>query len=311
MNALILIIFATTFAASVQAQNTRSFVSGIGDDNNDCLRATPCKTFAGAIAKTGINGEINCVDNDGYGAVTITKSITIDCEDTQGAILGSGTSGVIVNLGPASPADPKRIVRLRGLSINGQGTGSRGIWAVTGNGAPTTIHVDQVVIAGFSEGILFNSDGGELIVRNSTIEDCSVRGVTVDSGVAFQLVFATLEGSNFVHNAEGIRVETSAFVTAANCNISSNNADGAIISTPDSTLSDLNLYNCMIAGNGQSGVSANSSTSPPVVRLSGNHIVNNSKGVFNNATVLSRGNNTISGNGVDIDGPPFGVIPSL
>src|SRR6202008_2476547 len=83
-------------SAPAHAQAPRTWVSGVGDDANPCSRTAPCKTFAGAISKTAVNGEINCLDPGGYGAVTITKSITIDCEDTQGSILAAGTTGVIV-----------------------------------------------------------------------------------------------------------------------------------------------------------------------------------------------------------------------
>src|SRR5688572_32386552 len=84
------------FLASLpaHAQATRTWVSGVGDDANPCSRTAPCKTFAGAISKTAAGGEINCLDPGGFGAVTITKSITIDCEDTQGSILASATNGV-------------------------------------------------------------------------------------------------------------------------------------------------------------------------------------------------------------------------
>ncbi len=58
---------------------TRTWVSGGGDDSNDCSRTTPCQTFAGAIDKTAAGGEINCLDASNFGPVTITKSITIDC----------------------------------------------------------------------------------------------------------------------------------------------------------------------------------------------------------------------------------------
>src|SRR5262245_60618419 len=84
-------------AGPANAQATRTWVSGVGDDVNPCSRTAPCKTFAGAISKTAANGEINCLDPGGFGAVTITKSITIDCEDTQGSILAAGTNGVNVN----------------------------------------------------------------------------------------------------------------------------------------------------------------------------------------------------------------------
>src|SRR6187401_734084 len=108
-------------AAPAQAQATRTWVSGVGDDVNPCSRTAPCKTFAGAISKTAAGGEINCLDPGGFGTVTITKSITIDCEDTQGSILASGTNGVNVN--DSATVTPNTIkVTLRGLSINGAGT---------------------------------------------------------------------------------------------------------------------------------------------------------------------------------------------
>src|SRR5689334_23633216 len=87
------------------AQATRTWVSGVGDDVNPCSRTAPCKTFAGAISKTATNGEINCLDQAGFGAVTITKSITIDCTGNIGGILAAGTNGVIINI--TSAADTK------------------------------------------------------------------------------------------------------------------------------------------------------------------------------------------------------------
>ena len=71
----ILTVVASSLA---NAQATRTWVSGVGDDANPCSRTAPCKTFAGAISKTAVNGEIDCIDPGGFGAVTITKSITID-----------------------------------------------------------------------------------------------------------------------------------------------------------------------------------------------------------------------------------------
>src|SRR6188508_960576 len=97
------------------AQATRTWVSGVGDDANPCSRTAPCKTFAGAISKTAVAGEIDCLDSGGFGAVTITKSITIDCGYT-GGILSAGTTGVIVNA--TTPSATASVVILRNLSIN-------------------------------------------------------------------------------------------------------------------------------------------------------------------------------------------------
>src|SRR5882724_5107823 len=110
---LAVVIFTLTVTSLDQAQATRTWVSGVGDDANPCSRTAPCKTFAGAISKTQAGGEINCIDPGGFGAVTITKSMTIDCLNTEAGVLVAGTNGVIIN---AAATD---IVVLRGLDIFG------------------------------------------------------------------------------------------------------------------------------------------------------------------------------------------------
>src|SRR5512133_3385974 len=90
----------------VLAQATRTWVSGVGDDANPCSRTAPCKTFAGAISKTAVAGEINCLDPGGFGAVSITKSITIDCHEIFASILASGTTGVTISIATGNVNDP-------------------------------------------------------------------------------------------------------------------------------------------------------------------------------------------------------------
>jgi hypothetical protein len=128
------------------AQATRTWVSGVGDDANPCSRTAPCKTFAGAISKTAAGGEIDALDPAGYGAVTITKAITIDGGGGQVAsILVAGTNGITVNVGASD------VVTLRNLRINGiVGTGSGGL-----NGirylAGAALHVEDCHIFGFTQ----------------------------------------------------------------------------------------------------------------------------------------------------------------
>src|SRR6188768_2632696 len=121
LTALAVMAFSLVAFSSAQAQS-RTWVSGVGDDLNPCSRTAPCKTFAGAISKTFINGEIDCLDEGGFGTVTITKSITLEGTfgGGFGSILASGTTGVIINVS-ASVNDPLANVRLRNLSINGTG----------------------------------------------------------------------------------------------------------------------------------------------------------------------------------------------
>ena len=115
-------------AADASAQALRTWVSGVGDDANPCSRTAPCKTFAGAIGKTAAGGVIGVLDPAGYGAVTITKSITIDGNGQVASILNAGgVSGVLVN---AAPTD---VVVLRNLQINGFGTGTNGVRFLKGS----------------------------------------------------------------------------------------------------------------------------------------------------------------------------------
>src|SRR5262249_55056430 len=94
------IFVALSNVAPAQAQATRTWVASVpsgGNDANPCSRTAPCKTFAGALAKTLAGGMINCVDADGYSAVSITVSVTIDCTATGGSILASSGNGVTIS----------------------------------------------------------------------------------------------------------------------------------------------------------------------------------------------------------------------
>jgi len=98
-----------------QAQATRTWVSGVGDDANPCSRTAPCRTFPGAISKTAAGGEIDTLDPGSFGAVTIVKAITIASEGSgEAGILAAGTNGVTVNC----TTDPNCVVVLRGLQID-------------------------------------------------------------------------------------------------------------------------------------------------------------------------------------------------
>src|SRR5881392_3425803 len=118
----ILAIFCLSFSVAVEAQATRTWVSGVGDDVNPCSRTAPCKTFAGAISKTAAGGEIDALDPGGFGAVTITKSMTIDGAGAGLAgVLASGSQGIIIN---ALSTD---VVTLRNLSISGVSSATNGV----------------------------------------------------------------------------------------------------------------------------------------------------------------------------------------
>src|ERR1700733_338378 len=97
---------------------TRTWVSGVGDDMSpSCSRTAPCKTFAGAISLTDTNGEIDCIDPGGFGTLTITKSITIDCHQTMGSISNAGSNGMTIAYDSFGTTDLRKAVRIRGLAF--------------------------------------------------------------------------------------------------------------------------------------------------------------------------------------------------
>ena len=131
-------------SAPAHAQATRTWVSGVGDDVNPCSRTAPCKTFAGAISKTAAGGEINCLDPGGFGAVTITKSLTISCEGVTAGIVVSGGNGINVSAGANDQ------VFLKGLDIEGLGTttGAIGLNGIKVNTA-AVVQIEDCVIRNF------------------------------------------------------------------------------------------------------------------------------------------------------------------
>jgi hypothetical protein len=259
---LTLLVCAFAFSSIAQAQATRTWVSGVGDDLNPCSRTAPCKTFAGAISKTFINGEINCLDPGGYGAVT--KSIMIDCEDTQGSILASSVNGIIINLGAANANDPLRTVRLRGLSINGAGsqgsvgtrTGIRGIDVSTSNTSPVKLFIEELIVFNFvNEGLRFRASGGELVVNDSEFIDNGLSGILVDSNSAVNDVEVSIDNTHTDLNQQGVRFEDNVKGHIRNSTASNNTLNGYVCN-PGTTSSNMTIDNSSATDNEQFGVFA-------------------------------------------------------
>ena len=210
-----LIAFACGGTAA-QAQATRTWVSGVGDDANPCSRTAPCKTFAGAISKTAKNGEINCLDSGGFGAVTITKSITIKAVGVIGGILSAGTNGIIVNI--TDPTDVRKAVVIEGLDIDGAGTGLNGISISAGS----KVFVINTTIRGCTQnGINMTSTGCRLFVDKSYIQNCGQSGAGFGGlNVAGTSNIATITNTEFNFNGNGAATGFAVNASSATASIS-------------------------------------------------------------------------------------------
>jgi Right handed beta helix region len=271
--------------SSANAQATRTWVSGVGDDVNPCSRTAPCKTFAGAISKTAAGGEIDVLDPGGFGGVTITKSIRIDGTPVVAGVLVSGTPGITISAGVND------VVMLRGLTINGSN------------------------FASTSRGVVLNT-AGSLIIENCDIYAFGQRGVSLtptNDNVKVMISNSNISGNlsnGMVIQPTGLNLN----VTLDNVHVEDNVNFGVSI-TSGSTVS---IQNSVISGNGLSGIRADGTVTPTTVdidgvlisgnatgietitgsttRVSHSNIVQNTTGMTFGGTLQSYGNNHVGGN---------------
>ncbi len=161
--ALVSAIFLALLALPANAQATRTWVSGVGDDANPCSRTAPCKTFPGAISKTAAGGEINCIDPGGFGTLTITKAISIICGESgeAGVLASTGVPGITVAAGVTDK------VVLQGLDIQGIPSGTNGVNFVSG----LEVDIIKCTIQGFTTGVnvTSNTTGARVFIKDSVI----------------------------------------------------------------------------------------------------------------------------------------------
>jgi hypothetical protein len=282
------------FTAPAHAQATRTWVSGVGDDANPCSRTAPCKTFAGAISKTAPGGEIDALDPAGYGAVTITKAITLDGGGGQVAsVLVAGTNGIVVQAGASD------VVILRNLRINGiSGSGNGGI-----NGirflAGAELIVDNCDVFGFTTNGLDVALGasGFAEVRNSTFRNNGQNGVgaTTTAGGAIVQVYNSSIAGGTANTQGGINAGSNSFVVVQNTNFENLKYGARIQDATNGNLSvDSSVFSGVLAGIVvPSGTSANASNNS----FYSGSAFSGSQGAGGTGTVNTANNNKIGSPG--------------
>jgi hypothetical protein len=292
--ALAIMAFTLMISSAAQAQATRTWVSGVGDDVNPCSRTAPCKTFAGAISKTAKDGEISTLDPGGFGTLTITKSITIN--GTHGSGFASVLSalapqGFLINITDVN--DIRKAVRLVAININGASSGTNGIRIL----AAKSVSVEDTVIDGMTNRGITDERGGSgnfLFVTNTTIrntvqtnlvvlpaaggtisavvENCQLQSSTSNGGVAFDASAAGAIARGTVRNSTIVGHANAGVFVAGN--------------------TQLAVQSCVMSHNGQ-GISA---TAPATVVLEGSYITNNATSIVGPNQVSSAGDNVIMNN---------------
>jgi hypothetical protein len=284
-----LLVAATAFP--VMAQATRTWVSGVGDDANPCSRTAPCKTWAGAISKTATKGEINVLDPGGFGALTITKSITVDGRNFEASALAAGTNGIIIN----PTVETTATVVLRNIQINGAGNGLNGIRILNGG----TVRIENVTIWNFTQrGIDIQVPNPiRVSILNSSVHDVTGHGIAAATGnVKIEIANTSVIGTG----GHGIWVGFGNTGAIDHCTVSENAGDGLVVNGANTKVT---LSNSLVTRNGSNGVEAGTGagdSTGAVVGLFGNVITANTNGVKvtsgSGVTVETHGNNAIRRN---------------
>jgi hypothetical protein len=293
-------LIATLASSGAYALSNRTFVSGNGNDNNPCSIAAPCRSFAGALTQTNAGGEIVALDSAGYGAVTISKAVSIIGPDGIEAGVTTSAAGDAITI----TAGATDVVNLRGLTLVGGGVGTNGI---TINSAGS-VNIQNSVIRGFTQNginmVVVNAGGSSnLRVIDTTVSN-NANGVLVQpagSNLTARAVFKRVQAIG--NTAVGLLVvggagTGSSFVksTAIDTLASGNGVDG-FSGTATSELAnttDFELINCQAVENGTGVLNSNVTVN---IFLAQTTISDNAIGYDNSGgTIWSFGNNYIAPN---------------
>ena len=297
--ALVLCVFVAAATAPLQALSARVFVTPLGKDSLTCgALLTPCKTLAGSVAVVSPGGTVVVLTPGEYGAVTISKALTIEATGVTALVQTSGTA-VTVNAGPSD------VVTLRGLSLTNPGRSSQGI-LVNSAGA---VHVEKCTISGFIDAVAaFSWSTGRLFLTDTTARnnDQGLRANTTGSGLDI-----TIERCIFESNNNGVLVQDGTR-TVIRGSVASGNLAGIGAQAFMGGSVDLTVADCVVSHNTGFGITADGGGSgSATVRVSGSTVTGNQIGLVQYypsgpSTFLSRGDNTVEANTV----PTFGTIGS-
>lgn len=296
--AALLLGFTYTWTASADAQTLarRTWVSGAGNDANPCTQDQPCQTFARALALTAEGGKIDCANAGGFGVVTITKSVTIDCRSVVASILAPGGDGIFVNA-------PGAQVVVRGLTVNGgpsDNPGRYGIYVL----AAQSVTLSDIVVENFAVpggiGLVFSPNAASLLtVSNTTLLGNGTR--TAGGGIlirprASATATVALDKVQSVRNGQiALAIDNLSFPTASSI---------VTVNGGDFSNGDYGII-ALTGGAGSGAINVVASGT----RITGNAVVGVRSG--GSATAVLVSNALVSGNSVGLDAQSGGALVSV
>jgi hypothetical protein len=299
LSALLGALFVAGLAiAPAHAQATRTWISGVGDDANPCSRTAPCKTFAGAISKTAAGGEIDALDPGGFGALTITKAITLDGGGGQVAsILVAGSNGINIS---AAATD---VIIIRNLRFNGLiQTSSPGLVGIQVNTAARVV-IEKCDIFGFNTAALLvatSATSSPLVKVQETTINNNASGISVKpTGGTVKIALELTHVDDNVNGGMRVDGTSGGAVNAAisDSSISLNGAAGLNVLSGSANVA-VDVQRTVIANNNGNGVSSSNTNGGTSTVTVGDSMLSNNVAAWNiagTATLASYKNNQVTG----------------
>lgn len=268
------LLLAAALAASteVAALAQRTFVASDGLDTNACSVTAPCRTFATAISNTVLSGEVIVLDSAGYGPVTITQSVSITAPPGvyAGIFVPAGIKGVTINGGGI-------IVALRGLTINGQGTGGGGIDFKQGS----RLTVENCLINAInSSGILLEAPNSRVFITDATVR-YSAPGIAITDGEV------TIDRVHLENNTSGLRIDTVSIVPVVAMvrdSVASENVVAGFLVATEATQTARLVVERSIATRSTYGFTVDGSGTSSIIIRDSSAVENSQSGIVANAS---------------------------
>jgi hypothetical protein len=269
-----------------------------------CALANPCRSFATAVTVVDPNGEVLALDSIGYGAVTLTQSISlVAAPGVYAGISVPSGSGVTIATGGIS-------VTLRGLTINGIG-GDNGVSMTNG----AKLSIEDCVISNFSigngRGVSISAPAAVRII-DSLVRDGST-GVYLTNGATVSVSGSKIVGNNNVGVwVDGFPGGTTSTASISDSILTHNNVGvqaAAFATIP--AVAKASVTRSTLSNNGR-GISVNGSNGTTVLTLSNSMVTGNTNTGLqqsNSGVLESLGNNTVRQNAADTSGTITAVAP--
>jgi hypothetical protein len=287
-----------------------TFVSGTGNDSNDCLTAaTACREFTGAggaLAKTDSGGVIHVLPGEYVAFAINNKSLDIIADSGQASVVNtiigpisniSGNAGIAITVGTGD------VVRLRGFILNAE----HGLAIGTGGG---TVHVENCTFVEVSNrfGLIYQPTAtSELYVRDTTI--ARENGGSGGGGIRIRptgsaSVKVVLDNVSVNDNASGITFDgtaTTGTISAliSDSMVSGSTGPGVVVTDSGAGSTNVSIVTTTLSGNTTNGVSTTGANA--TARVQDSQITGNGRGLqaLNGSKLISIGGNMLSGNNVN------------